>query len=384
MKAMFALIKETSQQYVSYLKSQGNEVIEVQLKDIFERFTIDVITNVAFGIKTDSLSDRNNTFYTLGKKIAQQTGIKGFILFNAFPAALSKLIRVPVYSKEIREFFTAIVNESIELREKSNIIRPDVLHLLMESRKGPMKVEEEIKDIPDEGFAVVEESGYDQGIEQIKMTNEMITAQALIFFLAGFETISMLLSHTIYELVINPDIQQKLRKELEETLLKSQGKLTYESVMRMQYLDMIISETLRKWPPFVVSDRKSTKPYVIEAKHPGESDVHVEKDSIIFIPTYCIQMDPNNFSNPDKYDPERFSPENRKKIKECTYIPFGFGPRNCIGSRFALMEAKLALVEIIENFEIVRISKSQIPLVIGKRSYNLVPDCGFWVGLKPR
>lgn len=90
-------------------------------------------------------------------------------------------------------------------------------------------------------------------------------------------------------------------------------------------------ETLRKWPPLVVTDRVCTNTYTIQPEQPGEVPVTLKKDDAIWIPIYAIHRDPANYPDPDKFDPERFNDENKRDIKPMSFIPFGVGPRNCIG-----------------------------------------------------
>lgn len=81
-------------------------------------------------------------------------------------------------------------------------------------------------------------------------------------------------------------------------------------------------------------DRVCSKDYLIEAEKPGEQDFLIEKDQIIIIPVFGLHRDERYFPNPDKFDPERFSDENKGNIKPFTYYPFGSGPRNCIGNYY--------------------------------------------------
>ncbi|KAK4873601.1 hypothetical protein RN001_012961 [Aquatica leii] len=385
MKAMFGLMKECSEQFSKHFSNNG-DLVEVELKDTFARFANDVIATTAFGVTCNSFSDPNNEFYVLAKELNKFSGIKGLIfLLNFFAPSLAKYIRIPMFSKKVRDFFTTLVKDTINLRREKGIVRPDMLHLLMEAQKGQLKYDEN-NSLSETGFAVVEESeiGKSQRKHKVEVTDEVITAQVLIFFFAGFDTVSTMMSYACYELAINPDIQDKLREEVDETLKNSNKGFTYDNITNMKYLDMVISETLRKWPPFIAADRRSVKPFTIEPKNPGENPVHLEKGSVIICPIHGIHSDPKYYPNPEKFDPERFSDENKHNILPYTYLPFGVGPRNCIGSRFALLEGKLIVAKIISKFEIVPIEKTQIPIVFSKSNFNPLPDNGIWVGLKRR
>lgn len=95
-------------------------------------------------------------------------------------------------------------------------------------------------------------------------------------------------------------------------------------------------EGLRKWPAAPHVDRQSVKSYIIEPQNRGEKPAHLPAGSICIIPILGVHRDPNYYANPEKFDPERFSYENRKNINPLTYMPFGSGPRNCIGLPFLL------------------------------------------------
>ena len=124
------------------------------------------------------------------------------------------------------------------------------------------------------------------------------------------------------------------------------------------------------------------KDYVIQPVRPDEKPVHIKKGNLVWIPIYSIQHDPQYFPNPEKFDPERFCDKNKENIKPYTYMPFGVGPRVCIGNRFALLETKSVLFYLLDKFEIVPIKQTQIPLEMSKKNFNLLPDGGFPLGLK--
>lgn len=200
MRSMFTLISECSQQFTEYFvkeaeKEKGKCTLE--MKDIFTRYTNDVIATCAFGIKCDSLKDKTNEFYTTGKEITGNNNIRAalkIIPFLIMPKIM-KALKFSFLSKRIQNFFFDIIKNTMSLREKNHIIRPDMIHLLMEARKGQLKHDTSKTQIEeDAGFSVVEESNLNK--EEIKdkshlLTDVDITAQALLFFLAGYETSSV-------------------------------------------------------------------------------------------------------------------------------------------------------------------------------------------------
>jgi cytochrome P450 family 9 len=386
MRMMFALISQSGEQFAKHFLEQDRDLVEIHVKDVLSRFTNDVVASIAFGIECNSLKDRDNEFYLMGKDVTNLTSfwktIK--ILIHLLFPKVSKYTGVRLFSTKVSDFFYNIVKENIAKREKYGIVRPDMINLLMEARKNGLQYEETPE--KDAGFATVEESNVGKTPKRQKtpITDEDITAQALIFFFAGFETVSSQMSFLAYELAIHTDIQKRLTQEVDDTLNVCEGKLTYERLLGMKYMDMVVSETLRKWPSTLAVDRICTKPYTIESKNPNEVPVFLEEKEVLFLPIYAFHRDPRHYPDPEKFDPERFSDENKSNIKPFTYFPFGAGPRNCIGSRFALLEIKALFFHLLSSFEIIPVEKTEIPVKISKSSFTLAPQDPFWLGLKRR
>ena len=216
-------------------------------------------------------------------------------------------------------------------------------------------------------------------------TDDDITAQCTIFFFGGFEPTSSMVSFMAYELAINSDIQDKLRTEIDKVniLLKEEGKkLSYEVLQGMKYLDMVTSETLRKWAPAILFDRICTNAY--EMEDVDGRKVRINVGDGVWLPTNTIHLDPKYYPDPENFDPERFSPENKGKIDMGNYIPFGIGPRNCIGSRFALLEAKAIFFHLLTKFYVEPCDRTEVPMQTKITSLNLQADKGCWIRLKAR
>lgn len=131
-------------------------------------------------------------------------------------------------------------------------------------------------------------------------------------------------------------------------------------------------------------DRICVKTYTIEPTNPDEKPLRIDVGDVIMLPIYPIQRDPQYYPHPERFDPERFNEENKNNIKPYTYIPFGSGPRNCIGSRFALVEMKIIFFHLLSKFDIVVTKKTDIPIQISKKQFNLASENGIWLGLKLR
>ena len=209
------------------------------------------------------------------------------------------------------------------------------------------------------------------------LSEEEIVAQCFVFFLAGYETTASTLTFCLFELVSNLAIQDKLYEEVRSVLDKGEA-LDYNNVMRLPYIDAVISETLRHHPPAFALTRVAAEPYYL-----AECDYTLRKGDMIRFPVYAIHHNPKFFPDPDRFDPERFMPENRHKITPYTYLPFGGGPRNCIGMRFALSEAKLGLARMISQFSFHKTPQTPDELRIEK-SFSLMKTVPVYVGVRRR
>ncbi|XP_060522638.1 cytochrome P450 9e2-like [Cylas formicarius] len=383
MKYMFSLMLDAVDDFTNHFVEKNEDFIEVEMKDVFTRLANDVIATTAFGIKVDSLTNPQNEFYLHGKEATDLTGIiinlkfLGYLLVPWFFEAF----KIPFFNRKIRNFYNTIVGDTIKAREEQNIVRPDMINILLEARKGLSNkyMNRNATNMDDYSDELVEKLKSKRIVE---LTDQDITSQAMIFFLAGFDPLSTTMCFAFYELACNPDAQDKLRKEILEVLEHTNGKVTYENLVGMKYLDMVVSETLRKWSVSPLSDRVCTKPYVIEPVSPEERPVHLNPGDLIMTASYSVQRDPKYFPDPEKFDPERFSDENKNNIVPYTYFPFGVGPRACIGSRFAILEVKAILFRLISKFEFIPTAKTQIPLVLCKKNFNLFAEGRFWMGLK--
>ncbi|KAL1509574.1 hypothetical protein ABEB36_004286 [Hypothenemus hampei] len=384
MKHMFEVINEAAQNFSTHFMKKDENIIELEIKDTFSRFTNDVIATSAFGLKVDSLEEPNNTFYTMGKDVTNFSSLLStlkFVLLFTFPRIFN-YFKLSLFDKKTTGFFHNTITETIKAREEKNIVRKDMINLLLEARKGH-KTEE--SNAIETGYATVQEDSY---FEKVKfkqaryLTNDDITSQALIFFFAGFDTVSTALCYGAHELAMNKDVQDKLREEIHETDKLNNGKLTYDALLKMKYMDMVFCEILRKWPPVFAIDRVCTKPYTIESKYPDEKPVNLKVGDLLWLPMFGLHRDPKYFPKPEVFDPERFSDENRDQIIPYSYIPFGSGPRNCIGSRFAILESKALLYNLLLNFEIVPTKKTGNPLKLLRGSFQNSVEGGFWLGLK--
>ncbi|XP_069676325.1 cytochrome P450 9e2-like isoform X1 [Periplaneta americana] len=377
MKMMFELVSECGVQLVEFLEKccgnytpekvikieKGGKLLVVEMRDIFTRFANDIIATAAFGISVDSLTNPKNDFYMMGSDISDLGGKRALIWFGYLLCSpLMRLLNVTFMSKKVINFFKSIVLKTIDVREREGITRPDLIHLLMQAKKGVL----EDQNSPTK--------------TKTKLDDDDLAAHAFQFFLAGFHSSATLLCFSTHQLAVHPDIQVRLQEEIDDTLRQCGSNITYEAVQSMKYLDMVLSETLRKYPPGPGLERCCVKEYTL----PSDPPVQIHPGDAVLLPVFGLHRDPEYFPDPERFDPDRFSDENKHNIKPYTYLPFGSGPRACIGNRFALMEAKVAMVHLLSRFTLKVVSKTPIPLEITRKGYNMTVDGGFWLGLEQR
>ncbi|OTF80009.1 cytochrome P450-like protein, partial [Euroglyphus maynei] len=293
-------------------------------------------------------------------------------------------IRAPFFRSSSNNFFSDTSYHLIRQRRNNpNIKFDDMLQLMIKAEHKSDKLHEE-----DDKFDMhhvnvgneekqQEERILNDIIGSKYLSEEEIVAQCLVFFLAGYETTASTLTFCLYELAINPEIQDRLYEEVRSVLDKGEP-LDYEHVMRLPYIDAVISETLRHHSPASTLTRIASEPY-----HLPECNYTLQKGEMIRIPTFAIHHNPKYYPDPDRFDPERFMPENRHKIVPYTYLPFGGGPRNCIGMRFALSEAKLGLARMISQFSFFKSPDTVDELRI-MNSFVLLKTVPVHVGVRRR
>ncbi|KAF2879259.1 hypothetical protein ILUMI_26905 [Ignelater luminosus] len=303
MKMMFPTMIECTKHLVNAMDELYIKRQPVEIKDTLSSFTTDVIGSCAFGLECNSFTNGNSKFKEHGKKIFTSiTRVENLlhVIAVAFPN-LGKYLGITIIPKNTTSFFINIVKETIEYRRKTQTARKDFLQILMD-------LQDDTKNTQD------------------IFTIEDMAAQAFVFFLAGYETSSSIMSFCLYELALNTDIQDKVRNEIFHVLKAHNGEINYESIGDLKFLSQIVDETLRKYPPAVLMVRICAEDY-----HIPETNAVIEKGTRVVIPIYALHHDAEYFPNPDVFDPDRFSEENRNKQRPFTYIPFGEGPRICIG-----------------------------------------------------
>ncbi|KAH8410925.1 hypothetical protein KR222_011718, partial [Zaprionus bogoriensis] len=355
MKHMLPLVLKVGEEMAKIFKEKLPTAKELEITDLVGRYTADVIGSCAFGLDCNSQRDPNAEFVTMGKRAVTErryNGLLDFFIFG-FPN-FSKRLRLQMTVPEVSDFYMRIVRETINYRLKTKEKRNDFMDMLIEL------------------YQKQQDGNTEEGL-----TFEELAAQAFIFFVAGFETSSTTMGFALYELALQQDIQNKLRAEIKEVLSKHNNEFTYDNIKQMNYLEQVVMETLRKYPVLAHLTRKAISDY-----SPGNPEHYIEKDSFVVIPALGFHYDPDIYPEPEKFKPERFTEAEIKARPSCTWLPFGEGPRNCIGSRFGLMQTCVGLAYLIRDFKFSVSPKTQIPINMVNKNILLSAENGIHLNVE--
>jgi cytochrome P450 len=274
--------------------------------------TMSIIGKVLFDADVFSEADE------LGSAITVAIEYVNYVISNLVTVPLSWPLSRNARTRRAVAFLAQRIQEMIDERRRSTEERDDFLSILLRTR---------------------DEDGN-------PMSDQQVQDEAVTFFGAGHETTATGLTWAWYLLASHPDTYARMRAEVDGVL---QGRSpTYDDLPRLPYTLQVFKETLRLYPPAYALSRVPTRDIDLEG-YP------VRKWTTLFMSPYALHRRPEYFPDPTVFDPDRFSPENEAKLPRHAYIPFGAGPRICIGNHFAMMEGHLLLATLAQRvtFELV-------------------------------
>ena len=184
------------------------------------------------------------------------------------------------------------------------------------------------------------------------------------------------LTSTAYYLATHPDVQDRLIREIDELLETRGDKPLYEVVQKAVYLDQVICEVLRLSGPAFLLIRQCAEVTTCKG-------IRFPKGIDVYIPAYVLHRDPEVWDNPLEFNPDNFSPEAKSKRDPYSFLPFGTGPRQCIGMRLALLEMKQGLLEIMQRFKFERAPET-VPTLEHRAVLLMAPKETIFVKIRAR
>ncbi|XP_061399976.1 probable cytochrome P450 28d1, partial [Musca vetustissima] len=324
--------------------------------DLCLRFTTEVVSDCVLGVNVGTINDQPSTLLDMIKNLFTLTPSQIiYQLTIAFLPSLKNYLKATFFSKASTKYFFDLMADSIRLRrqEQSNKNRADFLNFLLQLQ------------------------------EKKKLSNTILTANAMTFLTDGFLTTAHSISNCLLGLARNPESQEKLRAEIMENI-NEEGIVSYDKLTEMPYLDACFNEALRLFPPVAMNSKLCTQPY--EFVNNDGQVLHMKKGEAATICYYSIHHDERYYEDPEEYKPERFLPENggvNKYREEGKYMGFGDGPRICMGMRFGSTQAKAAIVEIVRNFYVKSNPKTRSDNLLDKKEFIPALDGGVWLDFEP-
>jgi len=337
LKSLVASMDQVIKDHVENIKKDiqtGNTEIELT-KDMVN-LTLKIVSTSLFGsaITEEDLSIIGDAVITVQIAVIKDVRQPFFKWWRALNG------EEKTYDKAIESSKT-LLNKLIDDRRKSTEEFDDLLDMLLNSK--------------------YEDTGE-------SMTNKQILAEILIIFAAGHETTANALTWSLYLLDKHPELKERLLREIDSIdIPENPG---FEHIAQLTYTRQVISEAMRLYPPAWITDR-------VALEDDEVNGVKIEKGELVGIYIYGVHHSKALWENPEKFDPDRFSAENKKNIATYAYFPFGGGPRLCIGQQFAWTEMILAMYHLLKSFDFEVDENQQIdvePLITLRPKYGMKVD----------
>ncbi|CAE1295561.1 unnamed protein product [Acanthosepion pharaonis] len=372
MREMVPLIEDVLKTFEKNLNKIADSKEATDVTILFSGYTMEVIASTGFGIEVDSQEDPDSPIVKNARKVIAGDFFKSFqavaIIFPILAKLFNKFKPGMVFGnmRYFLDFCKVLLEESKKVENQS--ARKNLLQLMLDAQlegheKLDKKTEHELK------LENITDWRTKRGLTDLE-----IIAQCMVFFIAGFQTTASTLSYFAHSIAMNPDVQEKLYQEIEEKL--GQESPNYDNVQKLIYLDMCMAETLRMYPVGTVLSRESKEDCIVKG-------MKIPKDTAVLFPIMCLHYDPRYWTEPEKFDPEHFSEENKAKQIPFTYLPFGGGPRICAGMRLADLEFKMAVVQMLRKFRLVACDKTEKKIEFALAGI-LKPKNGIWTKIEHR
>ncbi|KAG1648959.1 Cytochrome P450 9e2 [Nymphon striatum] len=390
MKYMIDCLINCSEELAECLVEKAKTTKEFDAKRIYGAYTLDVIAGTAFRTNVNTLKNPDNEFAQYSKQLFALSISWRILFVFLFPKWATKL-GIRFIKPEVTNYFINVVRKIIKLRRNeevqfsNDVVKHELNHIadyqilksLLETTRKHLKKSPDflsiLKGSMEEGAfddskpkkPEIESSDEVWKKESKKfMTEDLVVAQCVLFFGAGYETTASTLSMVSYNLAIYPECQNKLVKEI-DIATEKHGKLTYDAISEMPYLKAVVKETLRLYSPAARLERKCTENYQL-------GSIFLKKGTLVGVPTYSIHHDAEYWPDPETFDPERFMGD-PSDINPYTYLPFGIGRRNCVAMRFAEMEIKVAIAVLLSKVRLFKLPTTPVSqhLISGEQARNL-------------
>jgi len=344
-KAMSANMKECMEDFSDKLKDElkknGDKPLNMDIRQQVFTMLTDLIARSAFSVKLDNKNDVNNEFVQIVKRLVEGDPEAGFAKPNiAIPISLS----FPIFKRFLPSLFNPSAGEEFV----------KIFKTILQNRIKSGRTQKDYTEAVLTWMDKLDSPEY----KKHSVTELTLMMQALVMFFAGQDQISTITTYMLYQVSKSPEIEKKLFAEIDGFLARHNGEIEYEQLTELTYLSACIQESLRLVPFFIRLERVCTKDWEMNG-------LKIKKGMTIIVPIWAVNRHPEYFPDPEKYDPERFMPENKAELHPYAFTSFGHGPRNCIGMRFALDTLTLIGAHIYRDFRFKSDTNSKVKFLPG-------------------
>nr|QST15030.1 CYP4C33-like protein 1 [Diaphanosoma celebensis] len=343
------VFNEQSQILVSKLNETLRNERELDIYQYITRCTLDIICETAMGRHVDAQNQRDSDYvqavYKMGD-IVQLRQVRPWLQ----PDLLFQLTSYGAEQKRCLKILHDFTDKVI--REKK------LEHQQRQKAASEQTADDDLNLSKKRRLAFLDlliESSQDG----LKLNDMDIREEVDTFMFEGHDTTAAAINWSLFLIGSHPHVQKEVDDELSRVFGDSDRPVSMTDLSELKYLECCIKEALRLYPSVPILARTLNE----DAKM---HDYDIPSGSRVLLFTYSLHRDPRYFPDPEKFDPERFFPENVRGRHPYAYVPFSAGPRNCIGQKFALMEEKVVLSTVLRNFHIESLDKREELVLMGQ------------------
>ncbi|XP_065156216.1 probable cytochrome P450 6a21 [Atheta coriaria] len=332
---LFDVILNSATNLIVALQESSKSDKQIDFCDVSTRYSTEMMISLAFGnefLKVTKLCSKIREMSLRAGAFSLKTVVKQFVI-DWFPQ-FAKRFRMSAYDSTAHKFYMKTVQEAIEYRKQSTTLRHDFLQSLLDAEN-------------DDG-------------EKTQMTIEEIAEQVMSFFVSGVETSAVTISYSLIEIKRNLNVESKLRGEVCTILEKYNYTLHYNALEEMIYLDAVIRESLRMYPPIPILRKKTSEAFLVD-------NIEIEKGTPLAVSILAIQRDAEKYIEPDVFNPDRLEGNIDLDIER----------------QHLILQSKIALALILWNFDYEIDDKTKYPLKIDAPNGILIPTEKIWVKFSP-